>query len=105
MVDNIANMVYSITTARGYTVPKVYSRNPAERIKEMLKKTVKERIEALKDMHEFIINQDDKELYNIWITYGVPDEPTDETLESIASDISEYMDVKKMFLELVNRWL
>lgn len=71
----------------------------------MLKKTVKERIEALKDMHEFIINQDDEELYNIWITYAVPDEPTDETLESIASDISEYMDVKKMFLEIVNRWL
>lgn len=71
----------------------------------MLKKTVKERIEALKDMHEFIINQDDEELYNIWITYGVPDEPTDETLESIASDINECLDVKEFFVKLVKEWL
>lgn len=71
----------------------------------MLKKTVKERIEALKDMHEFIINQDDEELYSVWITYGVPDEPTDETLESIASDINECLDVKEFFVKLVKEWL
>lgn len=71
----------------------------------MLKKTLKERIENLKQMHEFIINQDNEDMYCVWITYGIPDEPTDEIFESIASDISEYMDVKKMFLEIVNRWL
>lgn len=71
----------------------------------MLKKTVKERIEDLKNMHDFIIKQDDEDLYAIWTTYGVPDEPTDETLESIASDINECLDIKEFFIKLVKEWL
>ncbi len=69
----------------------------------MLKKS--ERIEVLKNMHRFVIEQDDEVMYSVWVTYAVPDEPTDETLESIASDINEYNDVKEFFIKLIKEWL
>lgn len=54
------------------------------------KKEVEKRIEILKKLHEYFIEIGDEELYTIWIECGVPDEPSEEDYNYIASNIEEF---------------
>lgn len=48
---------------------------------------LKTKIQLLKDMHKYIINEiDDENAYYEWIEIGVPDEPTEEDFEYIAEN-------------------
>lgn len=46
----------------------------------------KSRVKVLKEMHNYIIDLGDEDAYEWWITGGVPDEPSDEDFETIATD-------------------
>ena len=50
------------------------------------KEMVNIRIKLLKDMHQYIIEIGDEEIYMDWVTLAVPDEPREDDFESIAED-------------------
>lgn len=59
------------------------------------------RIGFLKDMHNYIIDMGDDDIYEIWIRDGVPDEPDDEIFEFIASNDDDWREVCELFGKLV----
>lgn len=59
------------------------------------------RIGFLKDMHNYIIDMGDDDIYEIWIEEGVPDEPDDEIFEFIASNDDEWREVCTLFGKLI----
>lgn len=59
------------------------------------------RIGFLKDMHNYIIDMGDDDIYEIWIEEGVPDEPDEEIFEFIASNDDEWREVCTLFGKLV----
>ena len=42
------------------------------------KELLKTRIEIAKQMNDFIINLGDEEIWETWITSGIPDEPQED---------------------------
>ena len=68
-------------------------------------KTTKIRIKLLKDMHEYIIDKiGDEEVYLTWVTYGVPDEPTQDDFEYIAESESAWNETVEIFRHLVENY-
>ena len=63
----------------------------------LIKKT---RVNLLKEMHQHILNLDDEEKYYTWITYGVPDEPTEEDYRFIADNDDLWDDIHTLFMNL-----
>jgi hypothetical protein len=59
------------------------------------------RIGFLKDMHNYILNMGDEDIYETWIEDGIPDEPDDEIFEFIASDDDEWREICILFGKLV----
>ena len=59
------------------------------------------RIGFLKDMHNYIIDMGDEDIYEIWIEEGVPDEPDEEIFEFIASNDDDWREVCELFGKLV----
>ena len=55
------------------------------------------REKLLKDMHQYIIEMGDEDIYDEWITLAVPDEPTEEDFESIADDDKEWIETCRLF--------
>ena len=70
-------------------------------IKNTKQSEIERKIELLKDMHNYIIEMGDEDIYYIWIRDGVPDEPDDEIFEFIASDDNEWREVCELFGKLV----
>ena len=64
---------------------------------------VKTRINLLKQMHAYIIDLGDEEIWMDWITLGVPDEPSEDDYQYIAENENEWLDVCKIFGQLVKR--
>lgn len=62
---------------------------------------IERRISLLKDMHNYIINMGDEDIYEIWIEEGVPDEPDEEIFEFIASNDNDWREVCELFGKLV----
>ncbi len=61
---------------------------------------LKTKIQLLKDMHNYIINEiDDEDAYYVWIENGVPDEPTEEDFEYIAEN--DWISIVEFFGRLV----
>lgn len=57
-------------------------------------------------MHDFILNEvGDEEATDTWLTYGVPDEATEEDLEEIARDLSNFKEICSLFGNLVKDYL
>lgn len=44
------------------------------------------RVKILKEMHSYIIDLGDEDTYECWLVGPVPDEPSDEDFETIATD-------------------
>ena len=55
----------------------------------------------LKQMHAYVIEIGDEELYMDWITLGVPDEPSEFDFDSIAEDDESWVYICKLFGKLV----
>jgi hypothetical protein len=62
---------------------------------------VKTRITLLKQMNKYIIDMGDEQIWEHWITLGVPDAPTEEDYEFIAENDEEWAEVCKLFGRLV----
>lgn len=58
----------------------------------MRNKLVQERMRLLKQMHQYVIDLGDEDLYIWWIRDGIPDCPDDDILEFIANDDEEWRD-------------
>ena len=58
------------------------------------------RKQLLKEMHKYIIEMGDEEIYMDWITLGVPDEPSEDDYEFIAENDDEWNDVCGLFGKL-----
>ena len=59
------------------------------------------RKKLLKQMHAYVIEIGDEELYMDWITLGVPDEPSEEDYNSIAKDDGAWVYICKLFDNIV----
>lgn len=59
------------------------------------------RIGFLKDMHNYIIDMGDDDIYEIWIEEGVPDEPDEEIFKFIANNDDDWREVCELFGKLV----
>ena len=62
---------------------------------------IERKIELLKNMHNYIIDMGDEDIYDVWIEEGVPDEPDDEIFEFIASNDDDWREVCELFGKLV----
>lgn len=65
------------------------------------KETIALREKLLKDMHKYIIDIGDEDIYDEWITFCVPDEPSDEDFFSIVIDDENWIYCCKTFYRLV----
>ena len=63
-----------------------------------------DKISLLKAMHKAIIEIGDESLYIPWVTCGVPDEPSEDDFEFIASDKQEFEDCLGWFTECIKRY-
>lgn len=64
------------------------------------KEMVSIRIKLLKDMHQYIIEIGDEEIYMDWVTLAVPDEPREDDFESIAEDDENWNECCSLFHRL-----
>lgn len=58
------------------------------------------RIEMLKIMNHLVIEWGDESLWEVWISLGVPDCPTEDDFEWIAENDAEWLDVLALFSKL-----
>lgn len=52
-------------------------------------------------MHELMREANDEDLYDCWIRYAVPDEPSDLDFDSIAQDKDAFNECLKLFQKLI----
>ena len=63
-----------------------------------MSETTKIRIKLLKEMNDYILNViGDEDVFDDWWTNGVPDSPSEEDYETIASDDNSWYDVVEVF--------
>jgi hypothetical protein len=56
------------------------------------------KMNLLGGMHSFMMNGvQDEDLQDEWLTLGVPDEPDEDILESIAEDYEEFSEIVRLF--------
>ena len=70
-------------------------------IKNTKQSEIERKIEFLKDMHNYILDMGDEDIYDVWIEEGVPDEPNEEIFEFIASNDDDWREVCELFGKLV----
>lgn len=63
--------------------------------------TIKNRIEQLKAMDAFMHSLNDEELIDSWLTYGVPDEASEDDYRFIAEDEEAYRECVMIFKRTV----
>ena len=60
------------------------------------------KMNLLGGMHDYVMHCiQDENLQDDWLVYGVPDEPSEEDLESIANDEHEFAKIAHLFGKLV----
>lgn len=67
----------------------------------MNKTTIDLRVIQLKAMDDFMQSVNNEELIDEWLTYGVPDEASEDDYYSIAEDDELYNDCVKIFKRTV----
>ncbi len=63
--------------------------------------TKEQRIELLKGMNQYIIDLGDEEVYEVWFSLGIPDEPTEDDYKFIADNIEEWVRTCQLFGQLI----
>lgn len=61
------------------------------------KELIETRETLLKQMHQYVIDIGDEDIYWYWIAEAVPDEPDDEIYEFIASHDDMWLDCVRVF--------
>jgi len=59
------------------------------------------RLNLVHQMHDYIMNTGDEEIYDVWLTECIPDEPCEEDFEFFANDPTEFRELCKIFGKLV----
>ena len=57
----------------------------------------KVRLDLVHQMHEYIMNAGDEEIYEIWMRDCIPDEPSEEDFEFFADDPTEFRELCTIF--------
>lgn len=65
------------------------------------KEMVNIRIKLLKDMHQYIIEIGDEDIYMDWVTIAVPDEPCEADFQFIAEEDENWIECCSLFGRLV----
>lgn len=63
----------------------------------------KVRLQLVHQMHEYILNVGDEDIYDIWFTNCVPDNPSEEDFEFFADDPENFRDLCEIFGAMVCR--
>lgn len=66
--------------------------------REEMRKT---RLALVHQMHDYIMNTGDEDIYDVWMTLCIPDEPCEEDFEFFADDAEEFKSMCKVFGSLV----
>jgi len=61
------------------------------------------RVELLKEVNEVILDTGDEDIYDIWFTYGIPDECDNDMYKEIANDDDSYNYIMRLFVKLFIR--
>ena len=64
---------------------------------------IKTRMNLLQQMHNFILNIGDEEIYEEWVTSCVPDEPSEDDYEFIANDEILWNEITEKFIQIIKR--
>ena len=67
--------------------------------REEMRKT---RLSLVHQMHDYIMNTGDEEIFEIWMRDAIPDEPCEEDFEFFADDPDEFKDLCELFGKLVH---
>lgn len=67
--------------------------------KEEMRKT---RLDLVHQMHNYIMNTEDEEIYEIWLRDAIPDCPCEEDFEYFADDASEFRELCELFGRLAS---
>ena len=66
--------------------------------KEEIKKT---RLQLAHEMHNYIFNLGNEDLWDFWTTYGIPDEPDEENFEIYAENAEDFKELCELFGKLI----
>lgn len=66
--------------------------------REEMRKT---RLQLVHQMHDYIMNTGDEDIYEVWFTVCIPDEPSEEDFEFFANDPEEFRSMCEVFGRLV----
>lgn len=64
---------------------------------------IKTKMNLLQQMHNFILNIGDEEIYEEWVTSCVPDEPSEDDYEFIASNEILWNEITEKFIQIIKR--
>lgn len=59
------------------------------------------RLQLTHQMHNYIMNTGDENIYAVWMTEGIPDCPSEEDFEYYANDPFEFRELCELFGQLV----
>ena len=62
---------------------------------------IKTKMNLLQQMHNFILNIGDEEIYEEWVTSCVPDEPSEDDYEFIASNETLWDEITEKFIQII----
>lgn len=62
---------------------------------------IKTKMNLLQQMHKFVIDIGDEEIYEEWVTSCVPDEPSEDDYEFIASNENLWNEVVEKFAQII----
>lgn len=62
---------------------------------------IKTKMNLLQQMHNFILNIGDEEIYEEWVTSCVPDEPSEDDYEFIASNETLWNEITEKFIQII----
>lgn len=62
---------------------------------------IKTKMNLLQQMHNFILDIGDEEIYEEWVTSCVPDEPSEDDYEFIASNETLWNEITEKFIQII----
>lgn len=62
---------------------------------------IKTKMNLLQQMHNFILNIGDEEIYEEWVTFCIPDEPSEDDYEFIANDETLWNEITEKFIQII----
>lgn len=61
------------------------------------------RLQLVHEMHDYIMNTGDEEIYEVWMTVCIPDCPDEDDFKYFADDPEEFKEMCRIFGKLVYR--